>query len=387
MKNLLATLLVFWANMTYCFYAESIYDLLQSNNEIEYVKCCDPIYFETKPFPLSVFPEWQPNKCLFAETFLLKVPQGKVFSPMGITIVNQNSIIKEICFPQNHSKEFHTNSFKALANIFKNWKKIKKYDGRVAVMTRVGTDCYGHWILEILGRLAMFEMHEIEYDWLYVPYNTRYIKETLTLLGVDPYKIIEPYGHNVYIQADELIVPSLLTRRIPAKDEVDFSSCNQLAVYCPDWVITWLRNKFLSLIDKLENNYDFSEKVFISRKAARKRKIINEDEVFELFKVKGFKKYCLEEMSFLEQVALFKQAKCIIGTHGSSLTNLIFCNPGTIVGEIFIEQFDSTFWQLSQALDLQHYCIKTTDISKDNWRVVNRKVSPLIIKNFIKKYL
>ena len=64
----------------------------------------------------------------------------------------------------------------------------------------------------------------------------------------------------------------------------------------------------------------------------------------------------LEEMTLLEQIATFANAKTIVAPHGSGLTNLAFCSPNTKVVELFSPNYIRTdYWMISQQLMLQHY--------------------------------
>ena len=356
----------------------SIYDLMQQDAGIEYFKCHDAMPFDYKPFPLSVYPQFQPWKGMFAETFVAKIPNGTVCSAFGFVAV-ENNIIKELL-----SQNFPLDRYKTLLKKMNmNGREPKRIHGKVAVLTRIGTDIYGHWLADVLARLEMMRMHNIEYDWLYVPHDRLYIRETLALLGVDPAKIIEPFGDNYYIQADELIVPSLTIRRVPAPGETNFSDYHPCTFYCADWNIDFLRNSFLPYAQAVLLQYKFPEKVFITRKDATSRRIVNEDEIFALFEPYGFRKISMTGLTFVQQVALFHQAKVIVAGHGSALTNLIFCEPGIKVVEIFQNQFDSGFWQLSDQRGLEHYCVKTQeDIVEDSFKV-DTFVPIEIIQSFI----
>ncbi len=356
----------------------AISDLMQQYTQIEYFKCHDAMPFNYKPFPLSVYPDYQPWKGMFAETFVVKIPNGSVCSHFGFVAV-ENNIVKELL-----SQNFPLDRYKTLLKkINMSEKEPKRIYGKVAVLTRISTDIYGHWLADVLARLEMMRMHNIEYDWLYVPHDRLYICETLAILGVDPAKIIEPFGDNYYIQADELIVPSLTIRRIPALGEINFSDYHPCTFYCAGWNIEFLRNSFLPHAQALFSRYNFPEKICISRKDATSRRIVNEDEIFALFEARGFTKISMTGLTFMQQVALFHHAKIIVAGHGSALTNLIFCEPGTKVVEIFQNQFDSGFWQLSDQRGLEHYCIKTQeDIVEDSFKV-DTKVPVEIIQSFI----
>ena len=101
---------------------------------------------------------------------------------------------------------------------------------------------------------------------------------------------------------------------------------------------------------------EFPKRIYISRSQARGRIVINEKQVIDVVRQFGFQTVLLEELSVLEQVALFARAEAIISPHGSSLTNLVFCSPGAVVVELFSPNYVRTdYWILSQQLQLQHY--------------------------------
>lgn len=355
----------------------SLYSLLKTNPEIQYFKCHDAYEFNYAPFPLSIFPDLQPHQGLFAETFVTIIPNGQVYSHHGF-IKYDDKIIKEF-FSQIGPIQAHLK--------YAQEEKPKKdpviFPGKVAVLTRIFANSYSHWTYDILARLALIDLLNIEYDWLYVPYHQTFMKEMLIMWGIDPKKIIIPYDETSYIQADQLIVPSIPYRRVPYNNQ-PFYEDSGLASYFQPWFAEFLKNKYVPLI-KNKNNC-FCDKIFISRQHSGIRKIINEDEIFELFKPYGFQRYHLEDLSFLDQVALFHGATAIIAAHGASLNNVVFCNPETIVVEMFQERSDLTYWYLCQKLPLRYFYIPTC-----KFRYVlghqDTIVNPLIIQNFINTHL
>lgn len=329
-------------------------DAMKINSKILYKKIHNPISFDLQPYPINIGQEFQPCKGLFSETFVIKIPNGIVASSEGF-IIDGDRVIQEF-FNQNIPRKYFE---KQVEKTCLNQSNIKKVKGRVAVLARVDCHYYGHWVAEMLARLELIRLAQIEFDWLYVPYSIKFIKESLDILGIDPSKVIDAKDKNNFcIQADELIVPSLTVRRIPASGEKSFSHSHNFTTYTPQWVSQFLRNFFLPLACKIDSS-NFSDKIFISRKDAHVRRMINEDEVFALFKAKGFKRYELSKMTFLEAIQLFKQAKHVVGAHGSSLTNILFCDPGTKVLEIVQDRYDSSFWNISQVVGLDHTCIQT----------------------------
>lgn len=398
-------------------------ELLPTYPEIEYIKCHDAQLFEYKPFPISKFPELQPHEGLFAETFILKIQNGQTGSTHCWVKVD-NAIIEE-CLAPYLSMATHQYTLQQYCP-FKNIKHIK---GRVAVLGMMWDDGYFHWIGNVLGRLALLEMNNIEYDWLFVAQDKKFMKETLALWGIDPAKIITPFGDTKYIVADELIVPSHPGTRAPLENQYPLNwvpikeycklwnidpnkallSYNMLdemqdsipenisiencfiirtplcSMYFPPYIIDYIRKKLTSHLPT--TNVPYSKKVFISRADAPARKMTNEDEVFNLFEPFGFKRYNLGKMSALEQFTLFHNADIIVGAHGAGLVNMICCKQGTTLIEIFQSRSDACFYYLSQVCNLKYHYIQTMEFKEIEENGQNIEVPLTIIEQFINQNL
>ena len=219
---------------------------------------------------------------------------------------------------------------------------LEKIEGKVAVLSGLAGHVYYHWMLDIIPRIDILLRSGIdleEIDWFVVNNIDRDFQiETLEFLGIPSNKIIISDRHS-YLQADELIVPSF-------PGHLD---------WVPKSTITFLRKTFLPAIDRSQQA-EFPKRIYISRAQARGRVVINEDKTIEIISQLGFQTVVLEKLSVLEQVSLFANAEAIISPHGSSLTNLVFCSPGTVVIELFSPHYLRTdYWILSQQLQLQHY--------------------------------
>ncbi|WP_341787012.1 glycosyltransferase family 61 protein [Rickettsia endosymbiont of Cantharis rufa] len=117
------------------------------------------------------------------------------------------------------------------------------------------------------------------------------------------------------IQTTRLIVPSVPF--IPVK-----------GTSLPLWLKKDLRNIFI------KGNSKAYDKIYISRKYASTRKIVNEEELIEKIEKIGFMVIYLELSSPYEQIQLFNKAKIIVRPHGSGFANLIFSTPKCKVIEI-----------------------------------------------------
>lgn len=76
-------------------------------------------------------------------------------------------------------------------------------------------------------------------------------------------------------------------------------------------------------------------RLFVSRADAKKRRLLNEEEVFRRIEHLGFKRVMPGLLPVAEQIALFSEAQIVAGPHGAGLTNLIFMPEGGAVVENF----------------------------------------------------
>lgn len=328
--------------------------ILDSNSSIQYQECFGKVNFDFDPFPLSL---QMPHKGYFKECFILEIPNGCVQGKEGLVFIN-DLMPEEMVWAERYERLLDTPK---ISN-----EKTQKISGRVAVIAQVAYDNYCHFFYEVLARLALLEMNNIEYDWLYIPTDKKFIQEALILWGIDASKIISPNDKNFSIQADTLILPSLVLNTN--------NGFKHTGVNAHPYTLKYVREK---LLHKIRDNVDiskFSKKIFISRRDAPLRRILNEDEIFELFKIYGFERYDAGKMSIVEQIALFAQAEEIIGEHGAGLTNIIFCKEGTKILELFQALIDTSFWFPSQIFNLNYTPINTLDIKADlfiNWKAIN----------------
>lgn len=375
-------LTIFQSIYTTPFTLASIYEELWHNKKIQFHACHNQIPFEYKPFPIIENPYFHPHRGILDKAGVFIIPNGKAWSTFAYIHDDKNQFFKEFFTTElDISKHLEYALFLDFNNDY-----LRKISGKVVVLTRINITSYRNWISEVLGQLALLKQHNISYDWLYVPYECPFMKETLSLLGVDLSKILQPWYENYYIQADELIVPSLPARYLPAPGDNDYIGGHPAVTYCAHWNFTWLKDTFIPMANQQIIDNDFCDKVFISRQDTGKRQITNEDELFAYFEKKGFKRYRLAEMSFLQQVKLFHQAKYIVGAHGSGLTNIIFSNPNTCVIELVQNKFNSTYWYWSQDLQLHHHCIKTRERTYDDANI-NTYVPINIVADYINKHI
>ena len=86
-----------------------------------------------------------------------------------------------------------------------------------------------------------------------------------------------------------------------------------------------------------------------------RRKVANEAALLKLLEKYDFTIIDDKPRSVAEQVEIYKNASFIMGPHGASFTNIIWCEPGTHLFELFpANMIVDHFAYLSQVMDMRY---------------------------------
>ncbi len=178
---------------------------------------------------------------------------------------------------------------------------------------------YYDFVIFILAKLCRIEQALDQEVWqaakICYPFrNTAFEAQFLDKLGIPESARINSNVPNLQIETDCLIV---------ANNQPDM-------FYCSPSDIALLRARFLPE----RRSQPAQKRLFIAR--AGTRKVRNEAAVRALL-TQEFEFEIVEDIARTvdEQIDLFRQAAIIVAPHGSGLANLIWCNPGTQVVELF----------------------------------------------------
>ncbi|MFA1822881.1 DUF563 domain-containing protein [Virgibacillus oceani] len=213
------------------------------------------------------------------------------------------------------------------------------YKGTWGVLAWAGHTNYWHWLHDTLGRYHLLELSGYNIDkYVLPPLTLPFQRETIRMLGIPENKIIQ-LAPGEHLRAEKLVLPS-----------IPFN-----AGTCVKWAIEFLRERFLKSVSKKYSS-DF-DRIYISREDAAWRKVANENRFLKLLGEKGFKKVTLSSLTVQEQINLFSSAKVIISPNGAGLANLMFCQPGTKVIQLFTTTSDE-FVKIGQYLNLDYHLLK-----------------------------
>jgi hypothetical protein len=125
--------------------------------------------------------------------------------------------------------------------------------------------------------------------------------------------------------------------------------------YLPDNVIklrsqVWEKNT-------LKMNFSLGDKIYLSRKKASRRFVLNEPEVEKILENFGFKSICIEDLSFNEQVSVMGNTKYLVSVHGGGLANIHFMPSKAKVLELRSagDNINNMYYSLCSALDIKYY--------------------------------
>lgn len=126
-------------------------------------------------------------------------------------------------------------------------------------------------------------------------------------------------------------------------------------------------------------NKESSKKIYVTRDESDYRKIVNNDDITNSLRKKGYKVINPQLYEIEEQIETFANAEKIIAPHGSNLANIIFCKPGTEIIEIaptFRDNekiFEHRYSKLSQINKLKYNRIVTDSVDVETHSLLAKK--------------
>ncbi|NET43630.1 tetratricopeptide repeat protein [Okeania sp. SIO2B3] len=279
----------------------------------------------------QVHPELAVKEVKVSETFVTFVRDGRAWldSKNNVIYTSENHLVSEVSIGNTE-----------LILSSDRLPPLKKIGGSVCSLVTPGAGGgYYHWMIDLLPRIDLIynsgmSLEKID-KFVVNRYRHPFQIETLQKIGISASQVIESESLP-HISAENLIVPSF----------------KNPALNVEEWAVNFLRRYFLS---PTSNGLTKKRRIYISRNKRGKRKIINEEEVVNLLSKYQFETVILESMTVSEQASLMSETEAIVAPHGAGLTNIVFCNPGTKVIELFSSHVKPYYWSLSNCCNLEYY--------------------------------
>ena len=115
-------------------------------------------------------------------------------------------------------------------------------------------------------------------------------------------------------------------------------------------VVRALRDRLMPLV---EPNTGPRERIYISR--AGRRRVLNEDALVTMLDRYDFRVIDDKPRTLAEQLTIYNRASFVMGPHGASFSNLIWCEPGTHLFELFSPNYTPDFFAyLAELMGLRY---------------------------------
>lgn len=208
---------------------------------------------------------------------------------------------------------------------------------------------YAHWLTDNLIYLYVYvtKMKPLGIKIVLPDSLLGFAKETVEIMGIEAADIIVA-GDEVLAFDDLHFMDTIYFGEIPQifKEAVHYLKANAL------------QGQPAPTVD---------QSVYISRRDAVSRPLINNAELEARLLQSGFDIVATGEMTLRAQIALFANAKIVVGQHGAGLINAIFCEPGAVLIELFPEyMLQAHFWTAASLVGARYGFVSGTSFDADS---------------------
>lgn len=314
------------------------------------------------------------------EKSVYKISNGRIYTDTveHVAIIKDNIVLPNISYQQINGelKSVHFNK------VFNTGtpRLIKDIDGTMLSLVQGASGSnYFHFLFDVLAKLKIYEQLDSlkKIDFFYVHEILDWQKKIFNLFEIHDSQLISSKVYKHVRVKNIIAVEHPWYQKGFVQDEI---------INLPEWIVFWLREKFINLSKKFE----CSERIYIDRSDSKFNhcKIINNQEVINYLKNFGFKSYQVSKLDFLEQIYLFKNAKIIVGPHGAAFSNIIFCKPNINLIEIIPENHSSRKCErISSMLNISYTRMKVPQVALNKHSLGDMQVSIQDIKNNLHKII
>lgn len=276
--------------------------------------------------------------------FKIHVPEIRLFAfehivvlPYGVILTKDGAVAETMQKLNSYYHERVLQSWRQLTSLKEDELTTSDDNIPILVIEQPTILNYGHWVIEVLPKIyPLLEYIVNKNIKIALPETTQIVDATLNFAGVPQSQIFRLPNN-----------PTALTK-------VLYLSPISRHIGHPGYISPWCVDVLNRLTARIPPASQ--EKLFISRKDATGRQLLNEDQVYSLLEPLGYSYVRAGELSFEKQVELFKGASHIVGVFGAGLTNIVFCQAGTKVLMICPNHFlDHFYWNLASLRKLNYW--------------------------------
>jgi hypothetical protein len=266
------------------------------------------------------------------EKYLARIPHARMVGDAGLVVLPDGTFASETTFGAQELVK-QPAYFSPLPR--RSRKRRGSYFSLVSLWAHQPN--YYHWIHDSILRCHLILPHLPDDARFIVPPHPRPFQlDSLALLGISRPQLRPFRGHELWDLETLYFAPPTTSAgsNSPAASQ-------------------WLRDLAWSAYGLQPAR---TKRIYISRRRAAYRRIVNEAEVEAVLREWGFETYLFEDMTFQEQVSLMAQAEAVVSASGAALTNLLFAPPGAKVF-VMVEpvQISVYFWSMAEALGHEYW--------------------------------
>jgi capsular polysaccharide biosynthesis protein len=221
----------------------------------------------------------------------------------------------------------------------------RAYPGVCCYLGAVGTQSYPHWVIDILPRAAIAAARaKSPLRWLIPSYDPDLDR----------------------VKAESLAATLGYAPEIELVNEDDVLHVERLLYVSPTSYHPMLKSPpaMLDVRDRIARSVRTSprraanRKIFLTRRPARIRNLLNTAAVASLLARYGFEMLDSEDLTFAERADAFCGAAVVVGVMGGGMANTLFCPPGAHVIHLAPEGWlEPLYWDLASILGQTYSCI------------------------------
>ncbi len=302
-----------------------------------------PTVFPSHDQSLLVSPH---DRYRFPEVFVAKLSNAMIYGGTNLLLVDDEIICHDLFDAERDytSEELHGHTLIDMRSSRIRWLLHDRAPESIPVAATFIDACasnYAHWITEVLPRIAMF-CAEDRFHGVPIVVNEglhRNIMESLLLVVGNEHEIITlPIGRALAVY--ELYLTSV-TGYVPFERRTTKLCGHSHGMFNPR-AFELLRNKMGVFVGG-DVGLCWPEKVFLRRKSGV-RVLTNLAEIEQAMVSRGYVIVEPEKLSFLVQVQLFRNAKCIVGSSGAALANILFAQEDAKIFILISKHPDTSYW-------------------------------------------
>ncbi|MGL6210510.1 MAG: glycosyltransferase family 61 protein [Paracoccaceae bacterium] len=217
-------------------------------------------------------------------------------------------------------------------------------DGHVFLGVVEGSAVYTHWLLDTFPRLLLLadagvDLASID-TFLFATTGTRFHQATLAALGIPREKWRSRQHLGPFVRVTDRFI---------------HVSAPRTAFACDPRIYDTVRSFFAGTTPPAKPY----RRLFVTRRNAGRRKMLNEEAVIALLTPLGFEVVAFEDHSIPDTARMIAEATHLIAPHGAGLANLVFASPGLRVLELFNAHLSPEYGRICSQLGLEHHAMET----------------------------